>query len=197
MDAWYWDLIEDKCYGDDQAFRLIRIESTRSAMGVERFFEAVHPDNHDKIRKARNSSVEQGLPHQVECSFLQPDGSFRSVSSRAGPVRDDHGRPLRLNGILRDISEGKWAEEKREESEDRLHWARKAESLGRMAGAIAHSFNNLFSVAIGRLEPAMTDLPPASGAAEDVAEAMTALERSANLCHLTLGSLADGLRAAR
>jgi C4-dicarboxylate-specific signal transduction histidine kinase len=56
-----------------------------------------------------------------------------------------------------DITERKRAEEERIKLERQLQQARKAESLGRMAGAIAHHFNNKLGAVMGNLELALRD----------------------------------------
>jgi signal transduction histidine kinase/ActR/RegA family two-component response regulator len=62
-------------------------------------------------------------------------------------VRDEErpDRPARLRWILRDVSDSKAAEEALRASEDRLRHSQRLESIGRLAGGIAHSFNNLLA----------------------------------------------------
>jgi len=77
-------------------------------------------------------------------------------------------------GICRDISE-------RLELERRVRQVEKAESLNRMAGAIAHHFNNQLQAVMGHLELAMFDMPQAGGPLEALAEAMKAAHRAARV----------------
>ncbi|MFN2358765.1 MAG: response regulator [Desulfotignum sp.] len=74
----------------------------------------------------------------------------------------------------------------------KLQRAQKAESLGRMAGAIAHHFNNQLSVVIGNLEMALEDCPGNAVYRENLLEAMRASHRSAEISGLMLTYLGQG-----
>jgi signal transduction histidine kinase/CheY-like chemotaxis protein len=65
----------------------------------------------------------------------------------------------------------------------------RAESLSRMAGGIAHHFNNLFLVVMGNLELALQELPAADPARSTLDEAMRASRRAAEIGHLMLAYL--------
>jgi PAS domain S-box-containing protein len=97
--------------------------------------------------------------------------------------------------IFQNVTERKRAEEERLGLERQLQQARKAESLGRMAGAIAHHFNNLLGVVMGNLELATCDLAEGSALRENVAEAMTASKRAADISRLMLGYLGQSAGA--
>jgi PAS domain S-box-containing protein len=89
-------------------------------------------------------------------------------------------------GVGTDITERKRVAQERLTLERQLQQARKAESLGRMAGAIAHHFNNLLSVVLGNLEMALYDLNVSSRPRNNIVEAMTASRRAAEISRLML-----------
>jgi signal transduction histidine kinase len=88
--------------------------------------------------------------------------------------------------VMTDITERKRAEEERTKLERQLLELRKAESLGRMAGAIAHHFNNQLSVVMGNLELALYDLPQVSDARASIVESMKASNRASEISRLML-----------
>lgn len=104
------------------------------------------------------------------------------VSSRGVTI---HGTRT-LISVVRDITERKEAEEKHRRLAQRLFQAQKAESLGRMAGAIAHHFNSLLGAVMGRLELALGDPHEASRPQHHLAEAMKASQRAAEISRLML-----------
>jgi two-component system cell cycle sensor histidine kinase/response regulator CckA len=92
----------------------------------------------------------------------------------------------RASGTNTDLTERKRAEAERIRLEQQLRQAQKAESMGRMAGAIAHHFNNMLGAVIGNLELALDDLPPEPGLRERITQAMTASRRAAEISRFML-----------
>lgn len=88
--------------------------------------------------------------------------------------------------VIFDISERRHLEAEKAKFEAKYHHLQKTESLGRMAGAIAHNYNNLLSVVIGNLEIGLDDLPPGTRPFKSVTEAMKAARRAAEVSSLML-----------
>ncbi|HRD65417.1 MAG TPA: response regulator [Candidatus Competibacter sp.] len=92
-----------------------------------------------------------------------------------------------------DITERKWAEEKRLQLERQMQQTQKLESLGVLAGGIAHDFNNLLTVILGNASLASDELPPVMTPARDSLKAIeeTSL-RAAELCRQMLAYSGKG-----
>ena len=73
------------------------------------------------------------------------------------------------------------AERVRATLEQQLQHAQRVEAVGRLAGGVAHDFNNMLSVILGSLELAIPQLPPDHPVLEDLREAERAGRRSADL----------------
>ncbi len=97
-------------------------------------------------------------------------------------------KQLKIQNIIlqQEITERKQAEDERLHLQRRLQQAQKAESLGRMAGAVAHHFNNLLFMVSGNLELLKYDLPPQSKAMENLNDAEKATRRAVELGRLML-----------
>jgi len=62
-----------------------------------------------------------------------------------------------------------------------IQYAQKAESLGRMSGAVAHNFNNILATILGYAELMQIELPPASPAQPMIQEILTATMRASKI----------------
>jgi signal transduction histidine kinase/CheY-like chemotaxis protein len=98
-------------------------------------------------RLCRADSVfEKGMPKSFE-SIDPRDDSIKEV--HLYPIKNQSGEVTLVVEHLRDITQTRKAEKKRRELKRQLREARKMESLGKMAGEIAHDFNNILGVIVG------------------------------------------------
>ncbi|MGO8696276.1 MAG: PAS domain S-box protein [Limisphaerales bacterium] len=114
-----------------------------------------------------------------EYRALRPDGSTFEVEVNSEFVRDAEGAITGMVVIVRDITERKQAEAERAKLEAHNRQLQKAESLGRMAGAIAHTFNNHLAAVIGNLDLALLDLPKGGEAGKSLTAALQAAGKAA------------------
>ena len=144
------------------------------------FWPIIAPEWHESVRARIRSQRETGraAPPQ-EMEYVRLDGTRIPVESTAVPVRfEEHDAHLVL---VRDISERKRAEHEKAAVAAQLQQAQKMESVGRLAGGVAHDFNNMLGVIMGHAELAMSGMPPAHPLHGDLTEIRKAAERSANL----------------
>ena len=113
------------------------------------------------------------------------DGRLIHVSVTASPIKDATGAVVGVSKVVRDITPRKQAEAERERLEAQNRHLQKSESLNRMAGSIAHHFNNQLHVVLANLELARHDLP-APETVGLLADATTAARKAAEVSSLML-----------
>ena len=121
------------------------------------------------------SSLGNGVSSaSTEFQITRPDGEMRWIYGRGFPVRDAAGKVVRLTGIASDITDRKLIE-------DRLLQSQKMETVGKLAGGVAHEFNSILTAIIGQTELLLSDLPPNDPLGKSAQEIRTAADRAAVL----------------
>jgi PAS domain S-box-containing protein len=87
------------------------------------------------------------------------DSSLYWVSATISPIMDENGHASHYLAVLEDISERKKVEEERENLTRQLHQAQKLETIGLMAGGVAHDLNNILAGIVGYPELMLEELP--------------------------------------
>ncbi len=130
----------------------------------------------DRLKKLLESD---GFAENMEARFRHKDGSLR-IGLMSARLIDLYGEPCILS-ITRDITERRLAEEEKARLEAQLQQGKKMESIGRLAGGVAHDFNNMLGVILGHAEMAVEQLEPSHPVQADLLEIRKAGERSADL----------------
>ncbi|MEQ1843788.1 MAG: PAS domain-containing protein, partial [Verrucomicrobiales bacterium] len=152
----------------------------------EQWEEAILPEDRDRVAGESAGIFADKPAVSVEYRIVRPDGTICWIHDRAFQIRDKAGKLLCLTGIASDITERKMAEAEREKLEIQNRRLQKSESLGRMAGAIAHHFNNRLQAVMLNLELAASNLPEEASPVESLTEAMQSARKAAEVSTLML-----------
>jgi PAS domain S-box-containing protein len=128
-------------------------------------------------------SIKQGqATDQVETVWVTKEGRPVDVSLQVSPIRDQSGRIVGASSIARDITQEKQkVEQERKSLEAQLMQAQKLESVGRLAGGVAHDFNNMLAVIQGYAELALEKTSPEEVLHQDLREIRQAAKRATAL----------------
>ncbi len=146
----------------------------------EPIFKAIHPEDHDKILRTIDESAENMTQWMCEYRVQLPGRPVKWIFGNSIPEKLADGSIL-WSGYNMDITERKKAEEERKKLQDQLTQAQKMESIGRLAGGVAHDFNNMLSVILGYAELAMDKVGQSHPISIDLLEIHKAAERSMNI----------------
>ena len=84
------------------------------------------------------------------------------------PLYDVDGELIGILGVGRDITDYKQAEEIRCRLENHVNQAEKSQSIGQLAGDVAHDFNNMLGAILGHVELALRKAAPLNPFTEDL-----------------------------
>jgi len=120
--------------------------------------------------------------YEFEARMRHKDGSWIWVLDRGRVVSwTEEGKPLMMMGTHQDITTRKQAEMAQEKLQSQLLQAQKMESIGRLAGGVAHDFNNMLGVILGHTELALLQADENHELYADLKEIQTAAMRSADI----------------
>jgi two-component system, cell cycle sensor histidine kinase and response regulator CckA len=117
-------------------------------------------------------------PPVWEAWWRRKNGDLVCIEDRSTPLFEE-GRLVGTQGVLRDVTARKRAEEAQEKLRAQLIQAQKMESVGQLAGGVAHDFNNMLSVILGNAEMALERLTPQDPFHSELKEIRGAAQRSA------------------
>ena len=127
-------------------------------------------------------------------SYVDRTGKATPLEINATAVETEEG--LRILTLCRDISERVQAQAERDDLQRQLLQAQKLESVGRLAGGVAHDFNNMLQVILGNAALALNDVSPGSKTHKELEEIQRTAQRSAELHLSTAGVRPQAARPA-
>jgi PAS domain S-box-containing protein len=122
-----------------------------------------------------------GAHDTYDLPFMRADGSHRIMRVTASPQEDEQGTVVGAFGVFQDITELEEARREKGRLELQLVHAQKMETAGRLAGGVAHDFNNVLTVIQGSGEMLLLKMRQDDPLAVLVQEILDATERASSL----------------
>jgi PAS domain S-box-containing protein len=172
MGTWAWSVAENTLMWDEKLRQIYGLGPGERISNYEEFLARVHPEDRAFVADSVRAALEGrgGLDYQFR--ILLPGGQIRWIADLGEIESNDAGEPIYLTGVCTDVTE-------RRATEERLRMAHRMESVGRLAGGVAHETNNQMSVVLGAAEFILnrSDVPEA--VRQDVEFIQQAAERTA------------------
>jgi PAS domain S-box-containing protein len=142
---------------------------------AEKWWQAAYPDEEYRLQVQQSwmNAIEVALKNQTDIAMQTWDLTIKDGSTR---TCEFHMVPLGPKNliVMQDVTE-------RQQTEAALRQAQKLESVGRLAGGVAHDFNNMLGVIIGYTEMALQITEPSHPLHASLEQILNAAERSADL----------------
>ena len=160
----FWKGLDGRYLGCNKPFS--------KAAGIEDPAEVIGKTDFDLPWTREESEAYRADDRQVLASRLpklriietqqQADGTCLQVETSKAPLLDANGQPFAVLGIYEDITERKTAEENNLKLQAQLQQSQKMESLGTLAGGVAHDMNNVLGAILGLASAHLDTQPPDS-----------------------------------
>lgn len=143
------------------------------------WWQRVHDDDREALSEALASNADEAREFIYRLRY--DDGRELTVREQTFPIVDERGTLYALAGVTEDISERLSAQQELARRDEQLHQAQKLEAIGRLAGGVAHDFNNILMVIAAAAQMAQRQLPAENDAAEDIAQIRASAEHAGRL----------------
>ncbi len=183
LGIWDWNIQSKEVVYNDRWAKMAGYSLDEIAPNEETFFSLIHPDDQPAVRETFQRHLKGESPSiDIEFRMRHKSGGWIQVLGRGQVLeRDAGGKALRACGTYLDITARKKAQEEKEKLEAQLLQAQKMEAIGRLAGGVAHDFNNMLGVILGRTEIALAFDDATGRYAPHLREIQKAAQRSADL----------------
>jgi PAS domain S-box-containing protein len=169
--TWYWDLQTDELFCSEQAVRLFGLKPSARSFKSAEFITLIHPDDQDRVQATLASTFRDGGLYHIEYRILAPGAKTTWLATSARGLKDGDGDVRRLAGITVDVTD-------RKRLEENFYQAQKLEAVGRLAGGVAHDFNNMLGVISAYAELLMEEPGLSTAATKRVTEITNATQRA-------------------
>ena len=133
------NLVTGEGVASEEYARIIGFEPVEFRVTLSSWLEGIHPDDRAMVQREFQVCVAAGLTSTVEYRRLTQSGVWKWIRSTGRIVqRDAEGRALRMSGTHADIDE-------RKKMEIKLLHSQRLESVGTLAGGVAHDLNNILT----------------------------------------------------
>ena len=95
---------DDRVYWHESTSRLFGLDPDTTERPAEAFYDRIHPDDRERVREAVDAAIESSGDLRVEYRVRRADGEQRRFVSEGEVVCED-GEPVRLVGMVRDVTE--------------------------------------------------------------------------------------------
>lgn len=108
---WDWNIIDDERYWSDRFYQIMGRARPPKPLTTEEAMAFIHPEDRERaLQAAQAHFADSTIPYEVEYRLLHSSGQYRHCISRGEAVRDADGKPIRMSGMITDITERKQAE---------------------------------------------------------------------------------------
>jgi PAS domain S-box-containing protein len=188
--SWETDLVTRHVTWSQETHRIFGTDPALFRPTHDAFLALVHPEDRAAVDAAFVASLGNTLSHEIEHRIVRPDGDERRVQERWRVYVDADGTALRAVGTSHDVTD-------RRSFEQQLFRSQRLESLGTLAGGIAHDLNNVLAPIMLSVDLLSTDL--AVSEQRELLETIKAsAKRGADMVRqvLTFARGVDGARVA-
>jgi PAS domain S-box-containing protein len=181
LGTWRWNFEADTVEWSDELFSIFGLDPASTPPRFPAQEPLFVPESYQALSVAAAETVKSGVPYDIEVQIVRAGGETRWIWAHGEAIVAPDGRRIGLWGSHQDVTDRRRQEVERANLEAQLARAQRLESVGRLAGGVAHDFNNMLTVILGHSERNLARLRPEDPVHADLEQIRQAAERSADL----------------
>ncbi len=158
----------------EETFRILGFDPANPIPTREEVFRRIHPEDNDIYQPKYQHAMVTGESFEMDLRIISAATPTKWIRLIVIPKRNQNNKVDQIYTLVMDISEHK-------SLEDRLLHAHSLEKVGRLAGGIAHEFNNILTAIEGYAEIALSELSPFNSVRNHLQQINRAAARAAHL----------------
>ena len=139
---WEWDMQTGTFHVSNEVARILGLAHRDTT--YDRVTSMLHANDRTVWERAVRAARDEDTPLRLDVRMINGDDATRWIHSEARSIRNEDQTSVKMFGTFQDITE-------RKQMEDELLKASKLESIGLLAGGLAHDFNNILTAIVGNV----------------------------------------------
>jgi PAS domain S-box-containing protein len=172
---WHYDPTTEHFWATEHCRSMFGL-APNVALTRHTLISAIHPEDRQAALEAMKAAANAERPSVNEFRTIPADGQTRWIRARAYSHYGDHGTPVRLSGILVDITDYKTAEAETELQRREVAHLMRVSVLGELSGAIAHELNQPLTAILSNAQAALLILAQAHPDLAEIKEVLEEIE---------------------
>ncbi|MES0489709.1 MAG: response regulator [Leptospirales bacterium] len=102
--TWDWNIVDNTLVWSDEIYRIFGYKIGFFKPDYEDFVKTIYPEDRDLVTEAVNNAVTKQIPYDIEHRVVRPDGDIRHVHEMGQVYYNEHKQPIRMIGVVHDIT---------------------------------------------------------------------------------------------
>jgi signal transduction histidine kinase/ActR/RegA family two-component response regulator len=194
--SWDWEPASGDVYLSPRMKELLGHARDRdlAAAGPQAWDAALQSDDRILLGRALDKARSSDEPVDLGVRARHADGRWHWIHIRGRASVAAGGAAQRVAGVASDVTDERENAAQTRRLEAQLARARRLESLGTLAGGVAHDFNNILAVLLGYAEMAARPAPPGSAQARHIEQIVQAAQRGRAMVRRIMAFSGSGIR---
>ena len=105
LGSWDWNILTNELHWSDQIYRIFGLKPQQFEASYPAFLERVHPEDRTLVEAAVSRALKERAPYKIDHRVVLPSGEVRTVHEHGEALYGRTGKPLRMTGMVVDVTE--------------------------------------------------------------------------------------------